>query len=174
MELYSEAVIAYDQADDDLLPIPSDAEPDEDGHFIPAEDPDQLDFGFNLGFFIDFFKGNLEFSGEYYYNGEETELGPLGTKLGLPLVYGHNLAGGFGVKLFDKKLNIEAYTLYNISDNSGVLAPIITFHAFDFLELKAALPFIYGSTTGEYMENNPDSLGRQFSFVLTAKVSGKI
>jgi len=188
LELYSEAVMVYDHADDDMLPIPYDAEADiksdaesdensdeyyEGDRFTPEEDPDRLDFGANLGFFIDFFEGNLEFTGEYYYNGEETEMKPIGARLGLPLVWGHNLAGGFAVKLLDKKLKIEAYSLYNISENTGVVAPIITLNLFEFLELKAAFPLIFGSERGEYMENNPNQFDRKFGFVLTAKVSGK-
>jgi len=173
LELYSEAVISYDQKNDDYLPY-DEANLNGDGNYVLVKDTDRLDFGVNLGFYVDFFDGMLEFSGEYYYNGEETELEPLGTKLGVPLVWGHNLAGGFGASLLDGTLKIEAYTLYNISENSGALAPIITFKPLGYIELKAAFPLVYGAGDGPYMTDNPDKLGRRFSFVLSAKVSGKI
>ncbi|MBN2656534.1 MAG: hypothetical protein JXR86_05695 [Spirochaetales bacterium] len=175
LELYTEAVVSYDQGMDDLLPLIDD-EPDENDQYVHEADPDSLDFGANIGFYIDFLDGMLEFSGEYYYNGEETELEPLGTKLGMSLVWGHNLAGGFALNLLDKTLKIEAYTLYNISENTGVAAPVITWKGFGFLELKAGFLFVYGSEEGTYTRENPDpsSLDRNYSLVLQAKVSGKI
>lgn len=173
LELYSEAVVSYDWQHDDLLPLPADAVAA--GGFYTAErDPDSLDFCANLGFYIDFFDGKLDFSGEYFYNGEETELDPLGTKLGLPLIRGHNLAAGMGVNFPGGDLRMEIYTLYCASENSGVAAPVIRWNAPGYLELKAAFPFVYGSETGTYVLENPDTKGRRFSFVLTAKVSGRI
>jgi hypothetical protein len=157
LELYSEFLVSYDIQNDD----------DEDI-------PDRLDLGANIGFFVELFSGKLELTGEYYYNGEETELEPVGAKLDLPLVWGHNLALGFSLDIIEKKLNFESYALYNISENTGVLIPVLTLNPGYSLVLKMASPLVFGSDTGTYQDYNPDDFDRDLSFVFTAKISGKI
>jgi len=168
LELYSEWLVSYDQDNNDKLPLPYDAEIGDE----QEEDPDSLDFGANIGFLINLFSDNLEISGEYYYNGEETELEPLGTQF--PFFWGHNLGAGISLKMFDNRLKLFSYLKYNLSDNSGVIVPAISYDSFEFMQLTLAMPIIFGSVNGGYAQNNPDPYDRNFSFILTAKISGGI
>ena len=161
-------LISYDQANNDMLPLSSNAAPDA----TPEKDPDRLDFGANIGFLVNFFSGNLKVSGEYYYNGEETELKSLGTQF--PLFWGNNFAAGISFKWDNGKNRVNSILLYNTNENSGVIIPSLSIEPEQFLKLTFSIPIILGSDTGGYAQNNPDPSGRQFSFVVMASLNGSI
>ena len=168
LELYTEGLISYDQENNDKLPLPFDAL---DGA-VPKDDPDRLDFGANIGFLIGFLSDKLQLSGEYYYNGEETELDPLGAQF--PLFWGHNISGGITLKL--NKNRIKSYSLfkYNFNENSGIFIPSLSMEVFQNMKLNIAVPVIFGAKNAGYFQNNPDPYNRQFSLILTIQINGKI
>jgi hypothetical protein len=175
LELYTEALIAHDYnwVDPNELIEEEEAEEAEDENSEEEEEKfdNQTDLSANIGFLIDFFSQNLEINGEYFFNGEESELNVKGSQY--PLFYGHNIAANISLKLFNKKLRLLGQFKYNINENSGVLIPGITLDVLPHFALNLGAQILVGSTEGGYFLENPDPLDRPYSFIVALKFSGK-
>lgn len=153
LETYSEGLVSLDLKNDDT-------------------DPDSIDLAVNIGFYKEFYSGKLMLNGEYYYNGEETELDYAGSAY--PLFYGHNIAMGISSKLYKNTTRLYSQLKYNLNDNSGVIIPGFKIDGLQNLSLVFAVPIVIGPKTGGYFTNNPDTKNRQISVILSLILSGKI
>ncbi|MBN2444211.1 MAG: hypothetical protein JXJ04_22800 [Spirochaetales bacterium] len=157
LEVYAEGLVAVDTGFDE------NAEADLSGN--------PVDGSFNLGFYLDFFSGNLEINGEYFFNGEESECEVKGA--GYPLFYGHNIAANISLKVFHKKLRLFSQYKCNINEESHVLIPGMTIDILPHFSLLFTIPVILGSPDGGYYTENPDTEHRAISFVFALLLSGK-
>ncbi len=165
LELYAEGLIAHDldyidPTGEEEVPVEEDVRVD-----------NQTDLSVNVGFFIDFFSQNLELNGEYFFNGEESELQVKYTTF--PLFYGHNIAANFSLKLFEKKFRLFTQFKYNFNEKSGLIIPGFILDILPNCDITLAVPIILGSTEGGYFLENPDPENRPLSLVFSIVLSGK-
>ncbi len=182
IEIYQEGVVSYDIQNDDLQPLydKSFVEIDQSYQYpVSLEDyscnpilSDRMDFDLNFGGFVELFDKKLKLSAEYFYCGEETELDLKNSSY--PLLWGHNLAGGFSCQVFRDKLKVYSQVKYNTNEKSGLILSGMTFDTAEYFTLNLAVPVIFGETSGGYYTDNTDRLDRPVSFILYGVISGKM
>ncbi len=176
-EIFTEGLISYNQAgttfilDDDKL----DMENYDNLNNEPELIDNYLDISANIGIYTDFFDGKLEVGGEYYFNGEETELYAGKT---YPLFHGHNflLSSTFNLEKINSE--ISATLLYHNDDEnvepSGLFTPVIIWDITEDFMLSIASPLYFGDLKGEYLTNNKDPLDRDWSIIIRLIFHGDI
>ncbi|MDC7223923.1 MAG: hypothetical protein PQJ60_09295 [Spirochaetales bacterium] len=153
LETYGEGLIAIDN---DLYYGNYDSEKTTDDGKV--DDP--VDFAVNLGLYQDFLGNRLSLGGEYYYNGEESEL-EMATET-WDIYYGHNLA--FYLKWKQNDWNIFTYGRYNFYYKSGIVGPGFNWQLSDPAKLQIGGGWAWGDDA--YGSDNPDDFDRElFAYV---------
>lgn len=177
-----EGVISYDEQNDDIAPdnINDFSEIDQVYKYPVAEGEypfeeilsDRWDIDLNIGFYWELLNKKLTLSAEYFYCGEETELDLKSSSY--PLMWGHNLAGGFSCKTAGDKVKLFTQLRYNRKEKSGVFIPGVSWETAPHMTLNFVIPTIFGDTEGGYYKENADELDRPVSFSLFCIISGKM
>lgn len=159
LECYGEALVSWDPQGEDLeLP---------DGK---RDNP--LDYSINLGLYQDFLGGRLAFMGEYFFNGEESQLDTIGGEF--DLIYGHNAAILIDYSLQNSPVNLKVYSRYNYQsyhEQSLLLMPGISWNFTDLLNLQAGGIYVFGEDSQGYMDANPDPEDRRGALFIRVKLS---
>ncbi len=146
------------------------------GEFLTALDTDNLDvaddtdnpvdFSLNLGIYKDFFKNRLALGAEYFYNGEESEMGLASGSW--ELYHGHN--GAAYARWKGNGWDLTAYGRYNLYEKSGIIGPALNWHFSDEGVIQFGGAWTWGE--GAYGQANPDELDRAALVFLRLKVTG--
>jgi len=155
LQLYSEGLLSFDKP-----------------ALLSAFSSGFVETSFSAGVLLELFSGRLQLNGEYYYNGETEDLTLKNTTF--PLFEGHNLAFNLRLKTANKKVQFSSQLKYNLTEDSGILIPTVSMDLLPNLTVVCALPCILGSDSGGYAAENPVTKDRPVSFVLSARLSGKI
>ncbi|ADK79847.1 hypothetical protein [Sediminispirochaeta smaragdinae] len=129
------------------------------------------DLSANIGLYIDFFDERLQLQGEYFFNGEESELELVDVTY--PLYYGHNYALNLGFKA-SPSTSLFLQGRYNQYTDSMLLIPGARIKLYPELQCYVAAPLVFGPKTGGYYVDNPDANDRRAFLVLAVRLSGTV
>jgi hypothetical protein len=129
-------------------------------------------FSANIGFYSNFFSGNLEINAEYFYNGESSENNIKGSVF--PLFYGNNIAANISFKTFQKKINFFLQAKCTIDkDYSTLVIPGVIIDPAPYLNFLVSLPVFLGPGNEGYAKENPDELKRPMSLIAAIIIKGE-
>jgi len=134
----------------------------------------RLWFSGNTAFYTDFLDGRLKTGGEYYYNGEESELETI--KDGFLLYPGHNAALFTSLRPKNAdKMEFLFYGRLHPESGTGVLSPGFKWNSREDLEVQGGLVYVYGDESQGYRlpEGNPDPLDRPLILFLSLRFHGQ-
>lgn len=141
-----------------------------------SNEKETLDISASIGCSTEFLNGNLGLAGEYFFNGEDTELEIDDDSF--PLFHGHNLALQLSYRLDKINTLISNYLLYNYNNittsQSGLFTPVVIWDITKNFMLSIASPLYFGDYDAGYVLENIDTLKRDFSIVIRLIYHGKI
>ena len=142
------------------------------GHYNPDKTtadgkPDNpIDYSLNGGLYRDFLDNRLSLGGEYFFNGEESELTLASDTWSL--FYGHNLALYARWKQNDWDLSL--YGRYNHYYRSGILGPGFNWYFADGAKLQLGGAWSWGADG--YGGTNPDDWNRDALMFIRLVING--
>ena len=142
-----------------------------------AEVLESLDGSASIGFYDDYINNRLKVNVEYFFNGEtagnafdlddeldEEEEEPS------PFIYGHNTALTLSYKPGSSSLRLGARYKHNFNEQTGYLAPGLTFSPLPDVRVSIAAPMVVGGKNGAYYQDNKNKL---FRLALDVKIGEK-